>query len=149
MRDGATVQITCQSRLVQLKLQNKTIGEDFNKMTEDLDPDVIEYLSKKGSELKAMLEDPDRLEVIAKDLVYHFTEKKKVLKGKAMLAASTKLAAARYADIISKIKDAPKCTCIISGAVQKLPEDASDEKKTREEIVSNHYKTKQGDDRYH
>ncbi len=143
VRDGATVQITCQSRLVQLKLQNKTIGEDFNKMTEDLDPDVIEHLSKKGSELKAMLEDPDRLKVIANDLVYHFTEKNKVLKGKAMLAASTKLAAARYADIISKIENAPKCTCIISGAAQKLPENISDEKKTREETVSNHYKTKQ------
>lgn len=143
VRDGATVQITCQSRLVELHLKNKMIGDDFNKMTENLDPDVIEHLSKKGSELKAMLEDPDRLEVIAKDLVYHFTEKNKVLKGKAMLAASTKLAAARYADIISKIKDAPKCTCIISGAAQKLPEDASDEKKTREETVSNHYKTKQ------
>jgi len=143
VRDGATVKITCQSRLVQMHLLNKMIGDDFNKITGDLDPDVVEHLSKKWSELRAMLEDPDRLVVIAKDLVYHFTEKNKVLKGKAMLAASTKLAAARYADIISKIPGAPKCTCIISGAAQGLPEDASDEKKTREEIVSKHYKSKQ------
>ena len=143
VRDKATVEITCQSRLVQLHLLNKMIGEDFEKLTEDLDPDVVEHLSKKWSELKAMLEDPDRLDVIAKDLVHHFTEKSKVLKGKAMLATSTKLAAARYADIISKIPGAPKCTCIISGAAQTLPEDASGEKKTREESVSKHYKSKQ------
>lgn len=143
VRDGATVEITCQSRLVQLHLLNKMIGDDFNKITEDLDPEVIEHLSKKWSELKAMLEDPDRLDVIAKDLVYHFREKNKVLKGKAMLAASTKLAAARYADIISNIPGAPKCTCIISGASQALADDASEEKKTREQIVSKHYKTKQ------
>jgi len=143
VRDRATVEITCQSRLVQLHLLNKMIGDDFNKITDELDPDVVEHLSKKWSELKTMLEDPDRLNVIAKDLVHHFTEKNKVLKGKAMLAASTKLAAARYADIISKIPGAPKCTCIISGASQTLPDDASDEKKTREEIVSAHYKTKQ------
>lgn len=143
VRDGSTVEITCQSRLVQLHLLNKMIGDDFNNITEDLDPDVVEHLSKKWSELKAMLEDPDRLQVIAKDLVYHFTEKNKVLKGKAMLAASTKLAAARYADIISKIPGAPKCTCIISGTAQTLPDDTSEEKKTREQIVSKHYKTKQ------
>ena len=142
VRDGATVEITCQSRLVQLHLQNKMIGADFDKITEDLDPDVIENLSKKWSELKTMLEDPDRLDVIAKDLVYHFTEKQKVLKGKAMLAASTKLAAARYADLISKIPGAPKCTCIISGTAQPLPDDVSEEKKSREEVVSKHYKTK-------
>ena len=142
VRDRATVEITCQSRLVQLHLQNKMIGADFDKITEDLDPDVIENLSKKWSELKTMLEDPQRLEKISKDLVHHFTEKQKVLKGKAMLAASTKLAAARYADLISKIPGAPKCTCIISGTAQPLPDDASEEKKSREEVVSKHYKTK-------
>jgi type I restriction enzyme R subunit len=143
VRDRSTVEITCQSRLVQLHLLNKMIGDDFDKITEELDPDVVEHLSKKWSELKAMLEDPDRLEVIAKDLVHHFTEKNKVLKGKAMLATTTKLAAARYADIISKIPGAPKCTCIISGSKQELPEDASEERKTREQIVSKHYKSKQ------
>ncbi len=142
VRDKATVEITCQSRLVQLHLLNKMIGKDFDKITEDLDPDVIENLSKKWSELKTMLEDPDRLQVIAKDLVYHFNEKKKTLKGKAMLAASTKLAAARYADIISNMENAPKCTCIISGLAKPLPEDSSDEKKDREETVSKHYKSK-------
>ena len=143
VRDRSTVEITCQSRLVQLHLLNKMIGDDFDKITEGLDPDVIEHLSKKWSELRAMLEDPDRLEVIAKDLVHHFTEKNKVLKGKAMLATTTKLAAAIYADIISKIPGAPKCTCIISGSKQELPEDASEERKIREQIVSKHYKSKQ------
>ena len=143
VRDRATVEITCQSRLVQLHLLNKMIGVDFNKITDELDTGVVERLSKKWSELKMILEDPDRLDVIAKDLIHHFTEKNKVLKGKAMLASSTKLAAARYADIISKIPSAPKCTCIISGVAQKPPDNASDEKKTREETVSKHYKTKQ------
>ncbi len=143
VRDRATVEITCQSRLVKLHLKNKMIGDDFNKITEGLDPDVIGGISQKWSELKTLLEDPDRIDVIANDLVKHFTEKSKVLNGKAMLAASTKLAAARYADIISKIPGAPKCTCIISGAVEDLPDDASDEKKSREEIISKHYKSKQ------
>ena len=142
VRDRATVEITCQSRLVQLHLQNKMIGSDFDKITEDLDPDVTESLSKKWSELKTMLEDPDRLEVIAKDLVHHFKEKQKTLKGKAMLATLTKLAAARYTDLISKISGAPKCTCVISGLTKPLADDASEEKKNREQTISKHYKSK-------
>ena len=142
VRDRATVEITCQSRLVQLHLQNKMIGVDFDKITEDLDPNVIENLSKKWSELKTMLEDPDRLKVIAKDLVYHFVEKQKTLKGKAILATSTKLAAARYADLISKIPGAPKCTCVISGLAKPLADNASEEKKSHEQTISKHYKSK-------
>ena len=142
VRDRATVEITCQSRLVRLHLLNKMIGNDFDEITKELDPDVTEHLSRRWSELKTMLEDPDRLEVIAKDLVKHFTEKRKVLNGKAMLAASTKLAAARYADMISKTPGAPRCTCIISGSVQRLSDDASEEQRIREDVVSRHYKSK-------
>ncbi|MDI1495074.1 MAG: DEAD/DEAH box helicase [Cenarchaeum symbiont of Oopsacas minuta] len=143
VRDNATVEIVCQSRLVRLHLINKMIGSEFDKITKDLDSDAIDHLSKKWSELRTMLEDPDRLNVIAKDLVYHYVKKSKTFKGKAMLAASTKLAAARYADIISKISGAPKCTCIISGTSQGIMDNTSEEKKTREQMVSRHYKSKQ------
>ena len=142
VRDRATVEITCQSRLVPLHLQNKMIGEDFDKITEGLELDVKEKLSRKWSALRIMFEDPDRLDVIAKDVVMHFKEKQKVLKGKAMLAASTKLAAARYADLISNIPDAPKCTCIISGVTQSFSDNTSKEEQSREDIVSKHYKSK-------
>lgn len=142
VRDRATVEITCQSRLVELHLQNKMIGVDFNKITENLDSDVTENLSRKWSELKTILEDPIRLDIITKDLVHHFKEKQKTLKGKAMLVASTKLAAAKYADLISKIPGAPKCTCIISGMTQPFQDDTSEERKSREEVVSKHYKSK-------
>jgi type I restriction enzyme, R subunit len=146
VRDGATVEISCQRRQVQLNLLNKMIGADFNEITTGLDPDQIEHLSKKWSELKTLLEDPDRIQVIAKDVVEHYNKKKQVVKGKAMLAASTKLAAARYADIISKMPNAPKCTCIVSGSTKPLPEDTSEEKKQREDITKNHYKDKKSID---
>ena len=142
VRDRATVEISCQSRLVQLHLINKMIGKDFEKITESLDPDAVEHLSKKWSELKTLLEDPDRISVIAKDIIKHFNEKKKIVKGKAMLAASTKLAAARYADVISELPNAPKCTCIISGSGTSLPENTSAERQQKEVIISKHYKDK-------
>lgn len=142
VRDKATVEISCQRRQVQLHLLNKMIGKDFDKITAALDPDAVELLSKKWSELKTLLEDPDRINIIANDLVNHFNEKKKVVKGKAMLAASTKLAAARYADIISNMPNAPKCTCIISGNAKLTPQETAVAKQEREDVVSRHYKDK-------
>lgn len=142
VRDKATLEISCQRRQAQLHLLNKMIGEDFDKITEGLDLDTVEHLSKKWSELKKLLEEPDRINVIAKDIVNHFNEKKKIVQGKAMLAASTKLAAARYANIISNLPGAPKCICIISGSVKSLPEETSVEKQQREDIVSKYYKDK-------
>ncbi|KEQ56394.1 Putative type-1 restriction enzyme MjaXP R protein [Marine Group I thaumarchaeote SCGC AAA799-N04] len=144
VRDGATVQISSYSRLVKLHLLNKFIGKDYEELTQDLDEDTSERLAKKWSELKRLVEDPDRVGTIAKDVVFHFNERQKVFKGKAMLAATTKLAAARYADIISKLPNAPKCTCIISGTkmkpekLQELPEA----KRRVEEVLQNHYKDK-------
>jgi len=141
VRDRATVEISCYSRQVNLHLLNKFIGKDFEELTADYDDETTEHLANKWSEFKRLAEDPDRVETIAKDVVYHFNEKQKKFKGKAMLAASTKLAAARYADIISKLPNAPKCTCIYSGSKQKLDE-LPKEKKSREEILQNHYKDK-------
>ena len=142
VRDKATVEISSQSRLVTLHLSNDMIDHDFDEITEGLDDDAKQQLSRKWSNLKPILEDPDRLKKISDDLVYHFTEKKKTLKGKAMLAVSTKLAAARYADMISSIPGAPKCTCIISGDTKKS-DDLPHSAKIREEITAKHYKTKQ------
>jgi len=141
VRDRATVEISCYSRQVNLHLLNKFIGKDFEELTAEFDEETTEHLAKKWTELKRLAEDPDRVETIAKDVVYHFNEKQKIFKGKAMLAASTKLAAARYADIISKMPNAPKCTCIFSGTKQKLDEIPK-EKRTREEVVEKHYKDK-------
>jgi type I restriction enzyme, R subunit len=142
VRDNATVEISCQRRLVQLHLLNKMIGKDFNKITEGLDLDAVEHLSKKWSDVMTLLEDPDRINEIAEDVVDHYNDKKKIVKGKAMLAASTKLAAARYANVISSLPKAPKCTCIISGSVKSLSEETIIEKQQKEDIVSKHYKDK-------
>lgn len=139
VRDRATVQISCESRLVTLHLLNKFIGKDYEEITQELDEATTEYLARKWTEFKVLVEDQDRIQTISKDIVFHFNEKQKVFKGKAMIAASTKLAAARYADIISKMPGAPECTCIISGATHKL-DDLPDEKKSKEEIIRKHYK---------
>ena len=142
VRDEKVKQIICESRLVEQHLTNKMLSSDYDEITKDLDPESKGILTGKHTKLKTLMEDPDRLKIIAKDVVLDFLAKQKLWKGKAMLAASTKLAAARYADIISEITDAPKCTCIISDGNEKISESTSDEKISRYDEVSKHYKTK-------
>ena len=54
VRDRAVKQIICDSRQTELHLQNKIIGEDFDKLTEGLDPESISGLSKKWSQLQTV-----------------------------------------------------------------------------------------------
>jgi len=142
VRDKTTVEIVSEGRLVQLHLLNKFIGKDFAEITEDIDEDVTEALSKKWTEAKKLLEDPDRIKVIAKDVVNHFNAKMKVMKGKAMLCASTKRAAAMYKEYIDKIPGHPECVCIISGSPKKSIEGLSDDKKSTEDYLRPHYRNK-------
>ncbi|EGP94048.1 type I restriction endonuclease subunit R [Nitrosarchaeum koreense] len=141
VRDGATVQISCETHPVTLLLLNKFIGKDFEEITQGLDEENVTTLARRGAEFTKLVEDPDRIKTIANDIVSHFNKKQKIFKGKAMIATSTKLAAARFADYISSLKVAPECTCIVSGATSQKPE-STPEKRTREAIIQKHYKDK-------
>jgi type I restriction enzyme R subunit len=46
VRDRATVEISCQSRLVSLHLLNKFIDQDFNQITAELDEETTESLEE-------------------------------------------------------------------------------------------------------
>ena len=143
VRDKTTVEIAYEGRRIDLHLLNQFIGKDFAEITEDIDEEATEVLSKKWTEMKKLFEDPDRIQVIAKDLVDHFNEKKKVLNGKAMLCASSKKAAAMYKEFIDKQDNHPECVCVISGSKKKSLEGLSDEKKTLEDYLNPHYRSKQ------
>ncbi|MDE1818365.1 MAG: type I restriction endonuclease subunit R [Thaumarchaeota archaeon] len=140
VRDNATVQIVYEGRRVDLHLLNKFIGEDFNEITSDLSEDQSEFLAKKWSDVKKLVEDPDRVQKIAKDVVEHFNARKKQWRGKAMLVATTRKSAAMYKEYIDKIPGHPENIVIISGEKRKQVEGV--EKKTEEDILQPHIRDK-------
>ena len=72
--------------------------------SEHLSEEVTEALAKKWTSLVTLVERKERMKEIAKDLVFYFNEKKVVFpQGKAMLCASSKMAAAKYFEYINKI----------------------------------------------
>lgn len=114
VKDGATVPIYYEGRLVPLHLADKFID---SKLDEILGEIVVDEKTKAYKEL-AVLEEivgtQSRIEQIAKDVVFHFNNRP--IEGKAMVVTmSRRIAVAMYKEI-QKISGAPECAVVISNS---------------------------------
>lgn len=116
VEDGATVRIFYESRLakVQLKEEKKyEIDEQLSMVAEELEDygeqeegisNRLEASKSKWARLEAIVGNPQRLELIAKDIVKHFEQRDAALEGKAMIVCmSRRICVELYAQIV-KIK---------------------------------------------
>lgn len=97
--DGATVRIFYEGRLAKVWTDPNLLKriDDYytileNKGVDDL---VIEESKKKMTNIKVILEDDDLLEMLAKDIIEHYEQRKNFLNGKAMIVMPTRIAAAK------------------------------------------------------
>jgi len=98
MEDGATVPLVYQKRVPQMQVQNQDLSEEFYQILEDenLDEAAQEKLEKRfATEMQVITRD-DRLETIAKDIVYHFPRRGYL--GKGMVIAVDKFTAVKMYD---------------------------------------------------
>jgi type I restriction enzyme, R subunit len=83
MDDGATVPLFYEKRVPEVLIQNEDLSAEFYQILEDEDLDEVQQakLEKKfATELEVIKRD-DRLETIAKDIVYHFPRRGYLGKG--------------------------------------------------------------------
>ncbi len=100
IRDGFTVKIVYQPRLeekVQLKkdLLSAFLETEFEELPEALREEVEEKVKKRLNAIKVVLENPERIKVIAKDIAEHFKENIDG-KFKAMVVAGSRKACHIY-----------------------------------------------------
>lgn len=98
MEDGATVPLFYQKRVPEMLVQNEDLSEEFYLIIEEenLDEAQQEKLEKRfATEMQVITRD-DRLETIAKDIVYHFPRRGYL--GKAMVVAVDKFTAVKMFD---------------------------------------------------
>lgn len=98
MEDGATVPLFYQKRVPEMQVQNEDLSEEFYQIIEDenLDEAQQEKLEKRfATEMQVITRD-DRLETIAKDIVYHFPRRGYL--GKAMVVSVDKFTAVKMFD---------------------------------------------------
>ena len=102
VQDGATVPIYYENRVPQVQITNQDLENDLETMIEkyDLDDEESEKLENEFSTAYEVLTRDDRLETIAKDIVYHFVNKWN--DGKAMVVSIDKKTTVRLYEKVKK-----------------------------------------------
>ncbi len=103
MDDGATVPLFYQKRVPEVLIQNDELSAEFYEILEDenLDDAQAEKLEKRFATELEVIKRPDRLETIAKDIVYHFPRRGYL--GKGMMIAVDKFTAVAMFDKVQRL----------------------------------------------
>jgi len=102
MDDGATVPLFYEKRVPEMLIQNDDLSEEFYEILEDenLDEAQQEKLERKFATELEVIKRPDRLDVLARDIVYHFPRRGYL--GKGMIVSIDKFTAVRMYDRVNR-----------------------------------------------
>ena len=103
MDDGATVPLFYKKRVPEVLNQNEDLSEEFYEILEDenLDDTQQAKLEKKFANELSVITSDDRLETIAKDIVYHFPRRGYL--GKGMVIAVDKFTAVKMYSKVQRL----------------------------------------------
>ena len=127
--DGSTVPIMYESRMARVGLNQKILDEIDNYYSYIEETGIAdEYAISKSKQMMAkisqIIEDPDRLELIVKDIISHFEERKDMIADHAMVVAySRKAAYTMYKKFIELRPDYKDVVNMIITPSNKDPED--------------------------
>lgn len=118
--DNATVPLFYQKRVPEVHLQNDALDDDFAEIVadENLTDEQREKLERDHAQELSVLKSDDRLETIAKDIVYHFPRRGYL--GKGMVITVDKFTAVRMYDKVKRLWEEEKRT------IQKQINEAAD-----------------------
>jgi len=108
VKDGATVPIYYESRLVKLQLddQGKALLDELDEDLQFEDMNTTQKAKAKSTQIEAIVGATKRLETIAQDIVNHFGQRQKVNQGKGMIVTmSRRIAVDLYQQIIKILPD--------------------------------------------
>ncbi|WP_109512157.1 type I restriction endonuclease subunit R [Pseudomonas ovata] len=103
MDDGATVPLFYQKRVPEVLIQNDDLSEEFYQILEEenLDEAQQEKLERQFAQEVQVIKRDDRLETIARDIVYHFPRRGYL--GKGIVIAVDKFTAVKLHDKVQRL----------------------------------------------
>ena len=103
MDDGATVPLYYEKRVPEVLIQNEELSDEFYAILEDenLDEAQQEKLERKFSTEVEVIKRDDRLETIARDIVYHFPHRGYL--GKGIMVCVDKFTAVKMYDKVQRL----------------------------------------------
>lgn len=93
VEDGATVPIYYEARWAKLNLDDARrprIDPDFEDVTEGEEVDTKEALKNRWSRMEAIVGTPQRLRLLAQDIVTHFEQRLQAMDGKGMIVCMSR-----------------------------------------------------------
>lgn len=128
--DGATVPIYYENRTVKLKLNDdllKQIDEEYAAIAGDATEQEIEKSKADLSSVEAIVGAPERIEMLAEDIISHYEDRQYVLTGKAMIVCMTRrIAISLYNKILEKRPEWNKKVKVVLTASNQDPEEWHD-----------------------
>ena len=117
VEDGATVPLFYEKRVPEVLIQNDDINREFAEIIEDenLDEAAQQKLEKRFAQEMAVIKVDDRLDTIARDIVYHFPRRGYM--GKGIVISVDKFTAVTMHDKMQALwkDEIKKLTGIING----------------------------------
>jgi type I restriction enzyme, R subunit len=130
VRDGATVPIYYESRLVQVDL-DETGRQLLDELDEDLsfeDLTTTQTAKVNQTSIEAIIGSTKRINQIAADIITHFETRQQVNKGKAMIVTISRQVAVNLYDAIVKLRPDWHSTDLTTGKIKVIiTATASDE----------------------
>jgi len=143
VEDGATLKLYYESRLAKLSLDEevlKAVDAEYEKIAlEGAESELIEKSKRALTKLEDIVGDPQRLEMLANDIVLHFEEREKVSSGKAMIVCMSRKVAVKLYDEIVKVRPLWHSEELTKGKIKVIMTNSASD----EEILQAHRTSKQ------
>lgn len=128
--DGATVPIYYENRTPKLKLNEdmlKQIDKEYAELAGESTEFEIEKSKTDLSSIEAIVGSPDRLNMLADDIIAHYEDRQYVLTGKAMIVCMTRrIAINLYKTLLAKRPEWDKKVKVVLTSSNQDPEDWHD-----------------------
>lgn len=118
--DGATVQIKYQARLPKVHILGSELDVAFDSEFADYTDLEQETIKEKAGKYRTIAEDEDRIRVICKDILEHYTTAVRPEGFKAQIVTPSRDAAVTYKRILDEL-GAPESEIIISSSPKDEP----------------------------
>lgn len=107
VKDGATVPIYYESRLVKLELDStvaETLDEEVEELTEDEEETARARTKSRWAALEKLVGTTPRIATVADDLINHFEARQDAMVGKAMMVCMSREVCAQLYEAIVKLR---------------------------------------------
>lgn len=129
--DGATRPVFYESRVIKLKLDEKTIKKIdnlYDDLSDEADESIIEASKKKLGQLEAVLGNPQTIHSLVNDIIDHYEKNREhLLTGKAMVVAySRAVAMSIYKEMLTQRQNWKNKVAVVMTGSNKDPEEWHD-----------------------